>query len=100
MYLFEEDELFEELALEVAQHFRIQPDFVVKDYFVSLILKKLQAEIPEAVFKGGTSLSKGFQIIERFSEDIDIAYTNSSQVLATQGQRREVKRIIFEIIDG
>lgn len=29
------------------------------------------------IFKGGTSLSKGFQIIERFSEDIDLAISHS-----------------------
>jgi hypothetical protein len=29
---------------------------------------------PHLVFKGGTSLSKGYQAIERFSEDVDVTY--------------------------
>ncbi|MFA6326482.1 MAG: nucleotidyl transferase AbiEii/AbiGii toxin family protein, partial [Bacteroidales bacterium] len=32
--------------------------------------------VDEAVFKGGTSLSKGYNLIERFSEDVDIAIIN------------------------
>ena len=30
--------------------------------------------IDKCVFEGGTSLSKGFQVIDRFSEDIDITF--------------------------
>ncbi|BHH85825.1 nucleotidyl transferase AbiEii/AbiGii toxin family protein [Desulforhopalus sp. 52FAK] len=48
---------------------------VEKDFWVCWILKKLFT-IPEwgahLTFKGGTSLSKGWGLIERFSEDIDI----------------------------
>jgi predicted nucleotidyltransferase component of viral defense system len=48
---------------------------VEKDWWVTLALKasfelKYAASI---VFKGGTSLSKGWNLIERFSEDIDLA---------------------------
>lgn len=47
---------------------------VEKDLWVTAILHLLFGEdAPEGlVFKGGTSLSKGFDIIQRFSEDIDI----------------------------
>ena len=40
-----------------------------------MILKKLSVIEYPIVFKGGTSLSKAFQIIDRFSEDIDITFT-------------------------
>ena len=40
-----------------------------------MLLKLLAAANPEIVFKGGTSLSKCFHLIDRFSEDIDIAFT-------------------------
>lgn len=40
-----------------------------------MILKKLSAIKYPVVFKGGTSLSKAFQVIDRFSEDIDITFT-------------------------
>ena len=46
---------------------------IEKDWWVTAVLKALfQTSCRESlVFKGGTSLSKGFNIIERFSEDID-----------------------------
>jgi hypothetical protein len=48
---------------------------IEKDWWVTLVLKALfSLSIAEHfIFKGGTSLSKGWQLIERFSEDIDIA---------------------------
>src|SRR5690606_12585905 len=52
------------------------PDFAVeKDWWVVRTLKIIyEMEISEhLVFKGGTSLSKAWKLIERFSEDIDLA---------------------------
>lgn len=48
---------------------------IEKDWWVTLVLKMLFTSKYAAyfAFKGGTSLSKGWGIIERFSEDIDIA---------------------------
>lgn len=48
---------------------------IEKDWWVTLSLKALfQTEFAKfCIFKGGTSLSKGWKLIERFSEDIDIA---------------------------
>lgn len=66
---------------------------VEKDYYVSLILRKLAQRIPFIVFKGGTSLSKCHGVIKRFSEDIDI--TIDAEI--TQGQKRRVKSAIEEI---
>ena len=48
---------------------------IEKDWWVTLVLKAI-FELPYArhiVFKGGTSLSKGWNLIDRFSEDIDVA---------------------------
>jgi hypothetical protein len=48
---------------------------IEKDWWVTLALKAIFA-LPDSehiVFKGGTSLSKGWNLIERFSEDIDLA---------------------------
>lgn len=52
---------------------------IEKDWWVTFTLKALfQTDCREAlIFKGGTSLSKGFNIIERFSEDIDLAIGHS-----------------------
>ena len=53
--------------------------------------------------KGGTSLSKGFNIIERFSEDVDIQiYPNSIEVKTGKNQNKaahiESRRIFFKQI--
>ncbi|MEO5889691.1 MAG: nucleotidyl transferase AbiEii/AbiGii toxin family protein [Ferruginibacter sp.] len=48
---------------------------IEKDLWVTLTLKALFGTVyaKHLIFKGGTSLSKGWKLIERFSEDIDIA---------------------------
>jgi hypothetical protein len=57
----------------------LDPSFVEKDYWVTQVLRALHAEYPGAfLFKGGTSLSKGYGIIERFSEDIDVLVVPSA----------------------
>ena len=44
-----------------------------KDYYVTLLLEGLCREVKGLVFKGGTSLSKCYKAIDRFSEDIDLS---------------------------
>ena len=54
---------------------------VEKDFWVCRILDILMREppwVPKRFFKGGTSLSKGFDYIERFSEDVDIVFNRHS----------------------
>ncbi len=52
------------------------PGYVEKDLWVCIVLdllyNRLPAGHPNLLFKGGTSLSKAFGLIDRFSEDIDI----------------------------
>lgn len=50
----------------------IQIQLIEKDYWIMHVLHGLKKQGFEFELKGGTSLSKGFQIIHRFSEDIDI----------------------------
>lgn len=63
-----------ELILRVSSHLNIIPVLVEKDFWVSWLLNKIfQQEISKDItFKGGTSLSKCFGIISRFSEDLDL----------------------------
>lgn len=60
--------------------FPLPPAVIEKDFWVSWLLKLLM-ELPESrgrlTFKGGTSLSKGWNLIDRFSEDIDLALDRS-----------------------
>ncbi|MDD4650255.1 MAG: nucleotidyl transferase AbiEii/AbiGii toxin family protein [Desulfoplanes sp.] len=64
-----------ELFAETAARRRMTPAIVEKDFWVTWTLGKLFV-YPELsrilMFKGGTSLSKVFGLIERFSEDIDL----------------------------
>lgn len=56
-----------------AERLGISPTAVEKDYWVSEVLRVLETNFPgDFIFKGGTSLSKGYGIVERFSEDIDV----------------------------
>src|ERR1700683_178602 len=63
---------FADLIRIVAQERSIDPALVEKDYWIMQCLYGLQQLGQTFELKGGTSLSKGFQIINRFSEDIDI----------------------------
>jgi len=53
----------------------LPPFAIEKDAWVSLILRMLFSSTlsEHIVFKGGTSLSKVYNLIERFSEDVDLA---------------------------
>jgi hypothetical protein len=67
----------ERLAIfnEVAVKAKLPNYIVEKDFWVSWVLGKIftDEELSQILcFKGGTSLSKAFHLIERFSEDIDI----------------------------
>lgn len=75
MYLHEDKGFFKEVIDAASEHLGLSRETVEKDYYVTMILKKL-AEIKELpfVFKGGTSLAKCFRCIDRFSEDIDITF--------------------------
>lgn len=59
----------------IAKERKIEERAVEKDWWVTIILKALfNLECGSfLLFKGGTSLSKGWELIQRFSEDIDIA---------------------------
>lgn len=59
----------------IADKVGLPAQVIEKDFWVTAILQTIFS-LPIAehlVFKGGTSLSKGWKLIERFSEDIDIA---------------------------
>ncbi len=63
---------FSELIRIVADERGLLPAIVEKDYWIMHCLYGLGLQGFAFELKGGTSLSKGFDIIQRFSEDIDI----------------------------
>ena len=79
----------------------IQEKALEKDLWVTIVLKAI-FQTPYAehlLFKGGTSLSKAWKIIERFSEDIDLsidrAFHGFGEVL-THSQIKKLKRVSSE----
>ncbi len=74
MKLFESPD-FEQAILQATEHFRgreLRPAIIEKDYYVTEALRIIAAGGDKVIFKGGTSLAKGWNLIQRFSEDIDI----------------------------
>ncbi len=94
-YLHEDREQFLNAINIVFTQTGIMTQAIEKDYYVTMILRKLSARLPYIVFKGGTSLSKCHGVINRFSEDIDITIDTT----LSQGQKKKVKENIVEIAD-
>lgn len=77
---------------------RINEQIVEKDYYVTEVLRTVAHEFGDKVlFKGGTSLSKGWSLIQRFSEDVDL-FLNPSKFDPPLGESR-VRRKLEEIKD-
>lgn len=74
MKLHLNNELFVDMVQLTAETLSIKDIYIEKDYWVTNALFAIFSnEIgKDTVFKGGTSLSKCFKVIERFSEDIDL----------------------------
>jgi nucleotidyltransferase AbiEii toxin of type IV toxin-antitoxin system len=71
---------FSDLIAIVGQDLSIDPALIEKDYWIMHCLFGLQQLNLSFELKGGTSLSKGFHIIHRFSEDIDIQINPSEEL--------------------
>jgi hypothetical protein len=73
--LFEHPD-FDQAVLRATEHFQsrgLRPAIIEKDYYVTEALRIIATTAGDkAIFKGGTSLAKGWNLIQRFSEDIDL----------------------------
>ncbi len=89
----EQIELFTQIAVKT----NLPPQAVEKDAWVTLMLRMIFTSdlANHLIFKGGTSLSKAFNLIQRFSEDIDLGidrdYLGFEGDL-TKGQIRKLRR--------
>jgi predicted nucleotidyltransferase component of viral defense system len=74
MKLHENPKLFKQAIRITADKKELLEIYIEKDYWVTLALYQIfNNQIgEETVFKGGTALSKCWELIERFSEDIDL----------------------------
>ena len=95
--LHHDPSLFEQVILRVSEDTGIEASIIEKDYYVTLFLQRIVAHQPNIIFKGGTSLSKCYKLINRFSEDIDLNIDTESH--PTEGQRRKLKEAIVTIVE-
>lgn len=88
------EEFFDAVNLAAERH-NVLPTVVEKDYYVTMILRGLSSRLDYVVFKGGTSLSKCYKVIKRFSEDIDITI----DIKLSQGQMKKLKETIKTVAE-
>lgn len=96
MRLHESKEIFRDAIQATAEHLRLQSLFIEKDYWLTLALYRIaQTDLADAtVFKGGTSLSKAYGCIERFSEDVDLAVITEQGIASNQ-----IKKLLKKITE-
>ena len=90
---------FEQAILQTAEHFQdrgLRPAIIEKDYYVTEALRIIAAmPASRVIFKGGTSLSKGWNLIQRFSEDVDLFLDPLAfdPALGKRGIDRDLKKL-------
>lgn len=94
--LHNDEDLFERVVLDASEKYGIVPVIIEKDYYVTLFLREIVKRQPKIIFKGGTSLSKCYHLINRFSEDIDLNI--ESEQKPTEGQRRNLVEAVRDIV--
>ncbi len=94
MFLHEDKKQFSHIINRVSYQTGRMGKMIEKDYYVTMILRLLSSEMPFVVFKGGTSLSKCYKVISRFSEDIDVTVDQN----LSQGQKKKLKYGIVDAI--
>ena len=90
MKKFPNRELLEDISLELG----VEPAFIEKDWYAVEILKTIST-INDIfiIFTGGTSLSKAYGLIKRFSEDLDFRILGKN---LNRNKRRNYRSVILE----
>lgn len=99
MNLHHDKEIFAELTEVTGNALSIPLVYVEKDYWMTMALKSLSQSpyVEDVVFKGGTSLSKAYRLIDRFSEDIDLAVRSANRnASATKMLLKNVEGIVTQ----
>ncbi len=90
--------VIEDISLELG----IDPSFIEKDWYavqLLVLISKLQGTRDvQIAFSGGTSLSKGYGLIKRFSEDLDFILTLPDGLSLSQSQRRAFRKEVVAAI--
>lgn len=98
-------ELNEQQIRQTAIILGLPADFIRKDYFVTKairLLVGLSNDYFELVFQGGTSLSKGYGIINRLSEDVDFRVISKPACLrlGKDARRRELRLFRHALVES
>ena len=93
-------DLFKDAIQATAKNFSISEFLIEKDYWITRVLKSLSKSNDKeiVIFKGGTSLSKAYKILNRFSEDIDLAIIDSES-LSDRQRKTLLKNIEKSIVE-
>lgn len=86
---------------DYSKEFGIAPHFVEKDYYVVKVLSEIsKIDYPDLkiIFSGGTCLSKAYNKIQRFSEDID--FRIHTEKLFTRAEKKSFCNFILEKLDN
>jgi hypothetical protein len=95
MNLHTQKDAFKELTELTADYFSYESSHVEKDYWVSKILKEISGSEynGQSYFKGGTSLSKAYNLIRRFSEDLDLFVFTGDTKSSKSAEKRLLKNL-------
>ncbi|MEE8059029.1 MAG: nucleotidyl transferase AbiEii/AbiGii toxin family protein [Pseudomonadales bacterium] len=93
MILHKDADTFAELIAFAAEQRGLPQVYIEKDYWITRALQALSnsGHGVQAIFKGGTSLSKAHRLIDRFSEDIDLAIFNKD--MGDARRKRQLKQV-------
>lgn len=87
-----------EIITEASIELGVDKSFIEKDWYAVLILEKISTCDYNIVFTGGTSLSKGYGLIKRFSEDLDFKICNSKDF--GRAKRKTIRKDIIKVINN
>jgi predicted nucleotidyltransferase component of viral defense system len=102
MKLHQNKTLFDQAVRATAQQKGLPEIYIEKDYWVTLALHTIFSSPigTETVFKGGTSLSKCFGLIDRFSEDIDLVILRKENETNNQltNKIKTISQVVSEVL--
>lgn len=85
--LREDPREYQQAILRAAAEMNVPEQVIEKDYWITQILREIRRDhFGKFIMKGGTSLSKGYGLIQRFSEDVDL-------LIIPQSNPAEVSRV-------
>lgn len=102
MKLHTNKDAYEELLTLASEKSGIERYKVEKDYWVCKMLREtaLSEHGDKVYFKGGTSLSKGYGLIDRFSEDLDLFVYSGNPSSSKTAEKRIVADVSHFLIEN